>query len=292
MTKLALLLALAVSACSGSPEPALAPATPAPAPADSVADWSAAFDAEGAVGTFVLLDTATGRTIRHDPGRAATRLTPASTSKIWNALVFLDQGTVTNVDVMHAWDGVERQIRSWNRDHSLRTGVENSALWLFQRLALEVGRDGYEAVLAREPYGNATMSDSLDMSWLDGTLRVSADEQVVFFDRLRRGDLAFSEAHQATVRELLPTLAESGGARLRGKTGWGIPPDEPAIGWLVGWVERPEGTPGGPGQAVVYAMNAEAAPGARFDIGPGRLRIVRAVLADAGVWPVRTDGAP
>ncbi|WP_412062767.1 penicillin-binding transpeptidase domain-containing protein [Rubrivirga sp. IMCC45206] len=281
----AALLALAAAACGGPSGPSPSPAAPAPARADSVADWSQSFADEGAVGTFVLLDPATGQTIRHDPARAATRFSPASTSKIWNALVFLDRGVVVDVDAVHAWDGVERRVRSWNHDHSLRTGVEASALWLFQRLAGRVGRTGYESVLAREPYGNATMGDPLEHAWLDGSLRVSADEQVAFFDRLRRGDLAFSAEHQATVRELLPTLAESGGAQLRGKTGWGLPPDEPAIGWLVGWVERPEGE-------VVYAMNAHAAPGETFDIGPGRLRIVRAVLADADAWPVGTNGAP
>ncbi len=287
MTKpLAALLVLAVAACGGSPE-SVAPAAEnrAPAPADSVADWSEVFAAEGAVGTAVLLDAATGRTIRHAPDRAARRFTPASTSKIWNALVFLDRGVVADVDSMHAWDGVERQVSSWNRDHSLRSGVEFSALWLFQRLAGVVGQDGYAAVLAREPYGNATMSDSLEMSWLDGSLRVSADEQVVFFDRLRRGDLAFAAGHQAPVRDLLPTLAEADGARLRGKTGWGLPPGEPEIGWLVGWVERPTGD-------VVFAMNAEAAPGATFDVGPGRLRIVKSVLEEAGVWPAEPEGRP
>jgi len=290
MTRLLCILAL-VGACSpGTPS---APASEiAEAPQDSVTDWSAAFAAEGAVGTFVLLDTRTGRTIRHDPARAATRFTPASTSKIWNSLVFLDRGVVTDVDSMHAWDGVERQVPAWNRDHTLRTGVEASAVWLFQRLALHVGRDGYAAVFANEPYGNSTMGEPLEMAWLDGSLRVSADEQVVFFDRLRRGDLAFSAAHQAAVRDLLPTLAEAEGAVLRGKTGWGLRDSQPDLGWLVGWVERPGG-------AVVYAMNAEAAEGETlagaglpFDVGPGRLQIVRAVLTEAGMWPAGDGERP
>ena len=269
-----LLLAVPLGACGGD----LPPGPSVPAARDSVADWRAAFEAEGAVGTFVLLDTGTGVTTRHDPERAAARFSPASTSKVFNGLVFLDRGVVADVDSVFAWDGVERWATAWNRDHSLRTGTRDSAVWLFQRLAGRVGRDGYAEVFAREPYGNSALSDSLELSWLDGTWRVSADEQVDFFDRLRRGRLAFDADHQRLVREILPTLAEAEGARLRGKTGWALRDGEPDLGWIVGWVERPGGD-------VVYAMNAEAAPGATMDMGPARLRIVRAVLAEARVFP-------
>ena len=254
-----------------------------PVTADSVADWSHHFADEGAVGTFVLLDTASegaeaGRITRHNPERAARRFSPASTSKVFNALVFLDRSVVSDPDSVFRWDGVERSIEAWNRDHSLRSGMEVSAVWLFQRLAGRVGRDGYAETFARQPYGNSTLADSLELSWLDGTWRISADEQVAFMDDRRRGALAFTEADQATVRNVLPVLAEGPGGRVLGKTGWGLPDGEPAIGWIVGWVERPEGD-------VVFAMNAEEAPGGDFDVGPGRVRIVEAVLREAGVWP-------
>ncbi|GAB5536576.1 MAG: oxacillin-hydrolyzing class D beta-lactamase OXA-50 [Rubricoccaceae bacterium] len=248
-------------------------------------DWASVFEAEGAVGTFVLYDPATGHTQRHNPERAATRFTPASTSKIFNALVFLDQGVVSDPDSMHAWDGVERWADSWNQNHSLRTGVEVSAVWLFQRLALEVGQGGYDEVFARQPYGNSTMGDTLQMAWLNGSLQISADEQIAFIDALRSGELAFSTQDQATVRDLMPLLAEGAGWSLEGKTGWGLRGDDPDIGWIVGWVTRPEGD-------WVYAMNAEEAPGQEFDIMRGRLRIVRAVLESEGILAPETEPGP
>ena len=275
----ALLLALSGCAADRASTPAPGLEAPAEAPPDSVADWSRHFEAEGAVGTVVLLDLETGRTTRHDPARAAERLSPASTSKLFNSLVFLDRGVVADVDSAWAWDGVERWASSWNRDHSLRTAIEASAVWLFQRAALEVGRDGYAEVFARQPYGNSALSDSLGLSWLDGTWRVSADEQVAFLEALLHDRLAFSAADQAAVREIVPVLAEAGGAVLKGKTGWFVWEGEPELGWLVGWVERPAAAP------VVFAMNAASGPGAEFDVGPGRLRIVRAVLAEAGAFP-------
>lgn len=247
--------------------------------ADTIrADWGRFFDEMDATGTFVMLDTKTGQTSRYNPERASTRFSPASTSKVFNGLVFLDQGVVRDVDSMVVWDGVERRVESWNRDHSLRTATQYSAVWLFQRLALEVGREGYDEVFSRVPYGNSTMGEPLEMAWLDGTWRISADEQIAFLDALRRGDLAFEPEHQATIREILPLLDEGDGWRLKAKTGWGVPDDEPEIGWLVGWVEHPDG------DDVVFALNAEAA-GPGWDMGPGRVRLARAILEAEGVIP-------
>ncbi len=273
-----LALAAALAACTADAPSTAASAAPGPAPADSVADWSRVFDAEGAIGTFVLYDPATGRTVRHDPARAAERFSPASTSKIFNSLVFLDQGVISDVDSVFAWDGVQRWADAWNQDHSLRSAIEVSAVWLFQRGAGMVGRGGYAEVFARQPYGNSTMSDSLEMSWLDGTWRISADEQVRFLDGLLHDRLAFAPEDQATVREIVPALDEADGRVLKGKTGWYVNEPDPELGWLVGWVERPEGP-------VVFAMNAEAAPDADFDLSPARLRITEAILREAGVWP-------
>ena len=284
MRRALVLSAALVAACASEPAPPAEPSEPAPLVDDRQPvvqdtvreDWGAFFQDAGAVGTFVLLNTETGQTSRYNPDRAATRFTPASTSKVFNGLVFLDQGVITDVDSVLAWDGVERNIAAWNQDHSLRSGTEFSAVWLFQRLANEVGREGYAEVFNRQPYGNSTMGEPLDRAWLDGSLRVSADEQVAFMDALRRGDLAFSADHQEIVRDVLPLLDEGAGWRLKAKTGWGIPEDEPEIGWLVGWVERPEGD-------VVFALNAEAdGDDSPWNMGPDRLRLARAILEAEG----------
>ena len=241
-------------------------------------DWGEAFAARGAVGTMLLFDTATERLQVHNAERAATRFTPASTSKVFNGLVFLDQGVLADPDSMLAWDGTERRLDVWNQDHSLRTGTRASAVWLFQRLANAVGRQGYADVFARFPYGNATMGTPLDMAWLDGTLQISAQEQLAFIDGLHRETLPFAPEHQATIRDVLPVLLDGDGWTLRAKTGWGQCCGRPDIGWLVGWLERARGD-------VVFVMNAEAAPGERFDIGEGRLGIVRDVLDGEGLLP-------
>ena len=257
-------------------------------------DWARFFQAEGGTGTFVLLDVQTGQTQRLDPERAARRYLPASTFKVYNALVALETGVVTDPDSVFVWDGTERGVPAWNRDHTLRTGMESSVVWLYQRVAREVGRDRFLAAFDRQPVGNNQIGPDVDLFWLDNSLQISADEQVALMDGLRRGDLAFRPDVQATVRDLLPVLAgadprlaDSAGTRLVGKTGLGRQPDGTLLGWVVGWAERD-------GRTAVFAMNVQPDPAAEreIDMVTARLRIVRAVLASEGWLAVGAGGAP
>lgn len=284
--RLTLLAAVVLTACASSP-PAVRPANAARPAADTVrADWARFFDAEGGTGTFVLFDVDAGRTSRLDPDRAARRYLPASTFKVFNALVALETGVVTDPDSVFVWDGETRTVEAWNRDHTLRSGMEFSVVWLYQRIARDVGRERYLAAFARQPYGTGTVGPDVDLFWLDNSLRISADEQVTFMDGLRRGALAFRPEVQATVRDLLPVLVETSGARLVAKTGWGgfdgAPPAgarqapvRTQLGWLVGWVARTDG------RVAVFALNVEPAQD-RFEMGPARLRIARALLTAEG----------
>ena len=294
MTRRVLLTATVATGLAGCLPPSPSPATPSSTAASATAeaaadvsrpDWARFFQAEGGTGTFVLYDVETGQTQRLDPERAARRYLPASTFKVYNALVALETGVVTDPDSAFVWDGTEREVSAWNQDHTLRSGMEFSVVWLYQRVARRVGRDRYVAAFDRQPYGNGHVGPDVDLFWLDDSLQISADEQVQFMDRLRRGALAFRPGVQAAVRDLLPVLVDAagpasgeGGARVKAKTGWGgfdgASGERVQLGWLVGWVERD-------GRAAVFALNVEPdAPD--FDMGPARLRIARGLLAAEG----------
>ena len=167
----------------------------------------------------MLFDPETGQTSRYNPGRAAERFVPASTFKLYNALVALETGVVADPDSAFAWDGVERSIPTWNRNQSLREGMSNSTVWLYQRVARRVGPERYEDAFDRQSYGNGAVGDSVTTFWLTGPLAVSADEQVAFVDSLRRGALAFSSETQTVVRGMTPVLVDTAGVRLLAKTG-------------------------------------------------------------------------
>ena len=271
---------LTLAACAAPPPPE-ATEPDAGGAADTVrVDWNAAFASRGLTGTFVLYDAEAGRTSRLDPRRASERFVPASTFKLYNALVALETGVVTDPDSAFVWDGVERTIPTWNRDQSLREGMRNSTVWLYQRVARRVGLDGFRDAFDRQPYGNGLVGDSVTTFWLTGPLAISADEQVAFADSLRRGALAFSSATQTAVRGMTPVLVDTAGVRLRAKTGLALRAGRADLGWLVGWVERPDGD-------VVFALNAEAAGDAPVDLIPARLAIAREILEGEGLLPAR-----
>lgn len=241
-------------------------------------EWKATFEAYGADGAFVLYEPESGTLYRSSAVEATARRLPASTFKVYNALVALETGVVRDPDSLFVWDGVEREVAEWNRDHSLRSGMEASTVWLYQRVAAAVGRERYASAFAREPFGNGAVGADVTRFWLDGPLAISPDEQVAFLDRLRRGALAFRPEVQATVRGLLVRYPEAGGT-LVGKTGWGGfgDPEAEQIGWLVGWVERARPHPQGRGTVAVFALQVRPRS-PDFDMGQHRRAIVRGLL--------------
>jgi beta-lactamase class D len=244
-------------------------------PADLVRpDLAVHFERLGVEGTFVLRHLETGRTVRVNPERAAERFLPASTFKIFNALVALEEGAVRDEHEVLAWDGVDRGNPDWNQSQNLAAGFHRSTVWLYQELARRTGRDRLRQHLAREHYGNADTTGGVDRFWLTGGLRISADEQVDLLARLASRQLGFSREVQDTVFNIM-VMERRDGATLRGKTGWGRV-DGVQIGWLVGTVEQGEGT-------YAWAMNLET-PDPNFPMMAARRQIVFGLLADLGVW--------
>jgi len=86
--------------------------------------------------------------------RARTRFIPASTFKIPHALFALDAGIVRDEFQVFRWDGSRRDIESWNRDQDLRSSMRNSAVWVYQQFARQLGEERERAYLRRIGYGN------------------------------------------------------------------------------------------------------------------------------------------
>lgn len=231
-----LLLALASGARAAPPAGELArrvPGTPRVAVDEAAA---AAFRDAGVEGAFVLLDVQRNVLSVVGPDRAAERHVPCSTFKIANALVGLETGVIRGPDFALRWDGEEREVSAWNRDHTLATAMRDSVVWFYQEVARRVGLARMRRSLEALGYGNARTGERVDRSWLDGPLRISPVEQVAFLRRLQLGVLPVAPRHAALVRQLL-VLEQRHDFTLRGKTGLGRE-DGMAVGWLVGEVER------------------------------------------------------
>jgi len=265
------------------------PGTDAPAaPTLSISDTALARHFGDRVGTFVLVDDATGATLRHNPERAATRFMPASTFKIPNTLIALETGEATGPEFRLEWDSTVAPREdwwpaSWAGPHTLRSALPGSVVWYYQELARRIGPERMSDYLERFDYGNRSIEGGIDRFWLTGGLRISADEQVDFLRRFHHGRLGASEASTAIARELL-VLEETPEYRFGGKTGWAGLGEQgmPDVGWLVGYVERGE-------SVYFYALNLEIRGDA--DVA-ARMGITRAILGELGLVEVRPRSRP
>ncbi|MFZ3191653.1 MAG: class D beta-lactamase [Moraxellaceae bacterium] len=264
---------LALSLC-GSVITLAATQTPTPnAPTIQLKpDWANFFDAAQVDGTIIILDERTQPATQfvYQPARAATRYSPASTFKIPHTLFALDAGVVLDAEQVFKWDGVPRSFAGHNQDQTLQTAMRNSTVWVYEGLAKQIGTAREQHYLHRIRYGNQNASGAVDQFWLNGTLKISAQEQLLFLQQLHREQLPFSVAHQRLVKQLI--RVDSGQDwSLHAKTGW-----SGSLGWWVGWVQQPTG-------AVFFALNIDT-PQRMADL-PKRESITRAILREIAALP-------
>ncbi|MBB3226402.1 beta-lactamase class D [Luteibacter sp. Sphag1AF] len=250
-------------------------------------EWAAIFDDAKTRGTIVVYDEQADRMDVFDAARAKQRYSPASTFKLFNAMVALDTGAVTDEFDVIPWDGKVRMMGGapkveWNRPNSLASGMRYSTVWFFQEVARRAGEPRMHDWLHRVGYGNETLEGGIDQFWLNDTLRISAEEQVAFLRRLADGKLPFSERAQEAVRRISITESQPEYV-LHAKTGWlpeaaqngskGHKAD--GIGWYVGWVEAK-------GRRWFFAANMDLKPSSD---GTQRVLITKRVLAAEGAIP-------
>jgi beta-lactamase class D len=241
-------------------------------------EWAKEFSERGVPGTALVYDERANTFHVFDRARAQTQFIPASTFKLFNAMVALDTGAVADEYEVIRWDGVKRFMDTWNRDHSLASGMKYSVVWFYQEMARRAGEQRMQAWIDKVGYGNRDIGGGIDLFWLEGKLRISAFEQIAFLRKLAHGELPFSARAQETVRRI-SILESAPDYILHGKTGWAGAADakrKDALGWFVGWVERD-------GRRWFVALDIDMAhPDAD---APKRAAIARALLTRVGALP-------
>lgn len=182
-------------------------------------------------GTAVIVDLNTSvKTIYGN--HADERVNPCSTFKILNSLIALDSGAVRDENEIICWDGVVREYPFWNHDHTMRSAIAVSTVWFYQELARRVGEKQMREMVRKAGYGNMDISRTLTDFWLgNGSLKISANEQVDFLSKLVRNQLPFTSRAMAISKDIM-TLEKRNGYIFSGKTG-----SCGGIGWFVGFVE-------------------------------------------------------
>jgi beta-lactamase class D len=207
-------------------------------------EWKHIFDKRNVKGTFVLKNTSTGNIKIYNFKRSDSAYLPASTFKILNSMIALQSTAIKSVDDTINWDGVERSWGAWNKDHTMRTAMPVSCVWFYQALARRIGKEQMQYWVNQVAYGNKNIGKEIDNFWLEGDIRISANEQLTFIERLINNELPFDKEIQETVKELMVTDSNEKYV-MHSKTGW-----TNQIGWNVGYIDTKN-------NRWIFAMNQD-----------------------------------
>ena len=228
---------------------------------------------EGREGSFVLYHLETDEYTIYNRQGSTKRISPASTYKIYSALIAMDQGIISSTDSLRQWDGLDRPFASWNQDQDLMSAMQHSVTWYFQELDRRTGRKVLETYYQALSYGNHDVSGGIDRYWMASSLRISPVEQVELLTKIYKNETIFSPADVDAIKSVLK-LSEQDGAVLSGKTGSGMVNGKGVNGWFVGYVETN-------GQTFLFAANVAGEDGVA---GSTAVQITRKILKEKGIY--------
>jgi beta-lactamase class D OXA-10 len=206
-------------------------------------EWNTVFTNENVKGVFILCKNGTKSCRTSSSLRENIAYSPASTFKIPHALIAIEIGVVKSQNQIFKWGGEPRSLKQWEKDFNLRGAIQASAVPVFQQFSKEIGEKRMSKFIHTLSYGNESIAGGIDHFWLDGGLKISAWQQVVFLEKLYQNTLPVSKESQLIVKDALITEVTPE-YLIRAKTGYnfGAPGygdrSKPGVAWWVGWVER------------------------------------------------------
>jgi len=189
-------------------------------------------------GTIVISSLHDGNEFIHNDHRAHQRFSTASTFKIMNTLIALEEQAVSGTDEVLKWDGHIYDFPDWNHDQTLESAFKVSCVWCFQEFARRIGAEKYRHYLRKTAYGELREPFDETTFWLDDSLQISAIEQISFLKKVYLRTLPFSTHTYDTLRQIM-LMKQTPSYTLWAKTGWATRVN-PAVGWYVGYIETPQ----------------------------------------------------
>ncbi len=236
-------------------------------------EWEKYFTKYKLEGCFMLFDNGQGTFRVYNIDRAKERFTPASTFKIFNSLVGLQTGVISDTNMVIKWDSVTRSHEAWNHDLTMGQAFRASSVPYYQEVARRIGRDTMQRWLDSIQYGNRKIG-RIDSFWLDNSLQISPDEELGFVKRLYFGQLPFQKRAQELVCGVM-LQEETPQYKLAYKTGWGTV-GKKQIGWVAGWIEENL-------HPSFFVLNFETED-PKLDLRAVRNEILRGILAEEGFF--------
>lgn len=193
------------------------------------------FRRDSVTGTMVIQSLNHGTTYVWNQDRAKRRFASASTFKIFNTLIAVEEDIVDPVNDEFIWDGTQYEFMNWNQTLTLPMAYKVSCVWCYQKIAERVGAAKYLNYLRTAQYGEISLPLEATTFWLDGSFRVSAVDQIEFLKKLYNQSLPYKSTSYDALKLIMKS--ESGpDYQIYAKTGWARRVD-PEIGWYVGYVE-------------------------------------------------------
>lgn len=188
------------------------------------------YTAEGIEGTL-LIQSLDGRTeFIHNYEKVDQAYIPASTFKIANTLIALEEGVINQFETI-SWDGIKRSYAPWNEDQTLATAFSLSCVWCYQTFATEIGEVKYKQYLSSFNYGNGKTGEDVRTFWLEGDLRISVRDQVNFLRKVYAEELPIKQENIEILKDIMLS-EETADYKIWVKTGW-----QGLHGWYVGYIE-------------------------------------------------------
>ncbi|MFC2138806.1 penicillin-binding transpeptidase domain-containing protein [Bacteroidota bacterium] len=210
------------------------------------------FDIYGVNGCFVLYNQSENEYIKYNSMRCDSGFIPASTFKIPNSLIALNEKIILDTNQIIKWDGHEWPNKNWNQDQTLKTALKYSCVWSYVGFAEQIGIDKYNEYIKAFDYGNKDLTGPPTRFWLEGPFRISANQQVEFLKKFYNYDLDISSQSIDIVKDII--VREIGdNYKISGKSGTGRLTDTTIIMWLVGYIETDN-------KPYFYALNITGSP--------------------------------
>jgi len=196
-------------------------------------------------GTLLISSLSNQENYIFNPQRAKTRFIVASTFKIPHTLIALSEKLIHNEDDLIKWDGKHREYEEWNKDQTLRSAMQVSCVWCYQRFSHALSKEKYLEYLEKFDYGNQSITTDKSKFWLgEGSLKISAFEQIEFLKKFYAYDLPIKKEFIDITKKII-LVEETSDYALYAKTGW-----SGTIGWYVGYIQTRK-------DIYFFAMNAD-----------------------------------
>lgn len=233
-------------------------------------------------GCFALFDNGTGKITVYDRDRYFDSVyTPASTFKIVNSLIGLQEGKISSDTMTIAWDGVVRPVESWNKDLNMKEAFRVSAVPYYQEVARRIGKARMQFWLDSMGYaqknGRTEITGPIDSFWLNGAVKVTPDEQLGLVKLLYFDNLPFFHTYQQSVKDAM-LQEDKSSYQLSYKTGWTgwVEKEQRHIGWVVGWIVENK-------HPYFFVLNIES-PQRDTDMPTLRLQMLKDLLRHLGFF--------